>query len=41
MVEAGAGVIELEAGMVKMVKDVKLKQQAELYIARVSREDQI
>ena len=38
MVEAGAGVIELEAGM---VKDAKLKQQAELYIARVSKEDQI
>jgi hypothetical protein len=38
VVEAGAGVIELEAGM---VKDAKLKQQVELYIARVSKEDQI
>jgi hypothetical protein len=38
VVEAGAGVIELEAGM---VKDAKLKQQVELYIARVSKEDRI
>jgi hypothetical protein len=38
VVEAGAGVIELEAGM---VKDAKLKQQVELYIARMSKEDQI
>ena len=38
MVEAGGGIIELEAGM---VKDAKLKQQVELYIARVSKEDRI
>jgi len=38
VVEARAGVIELEAGM---VKDAKLKQQVELYIARVSKENQI
>jgi hypothetical protein len=38
VVEAGGGIIELEAGM---VKDAKLKQQVELYIARVSKEDRI